>query len=145
MSRILVIFGIGFAALILWVGISYWKNFYGSESVASPSAKSNLIRVGIPRPDDIVQSPLAAEGEARGNWFFEADFPVRVFDEDGTELGVGIARANGEWMTPDFVPFSAAVQFRAPKGGRGTVVFQKNNPSDLREHDDALRIPVRFR
>lgn len=145
MSRLLVIFGIGFAALILWVGISYRKNFYGSESVASSSAKSNLIFVKTPQSNDIVQSPLATNGEARGNWFFEADFPVRVFDEDGTELGVGIARANGEWMTPDFVPFRAVVQFRAPKGDRGTVVFQKNNPSDLREHDDALRISVRFR
>lgn len=145
MSRTLVLFWIGFAVIALWAGVLYWKNFYGSELVAQSFAKSNLIRVKIPQPNDIIQSPFAIEGEARGTWFFEADFPVRVLDEDGTELGVGIARAEREWMAPDFVPFSAAVQFRAPKGNRGTVVFQKNNPSDLREHDDALKISVRFR
>lgn len=144
MSRILVIFGIGFAALILWVGISYWKNFYGSELVAQSFAKSNLIRVKIPQPNDIIQSPFAIEGEARGTWFFEADFPIYLYDEDGAELGVAIAQAQSNWMTPDFVPFRATMQFKPPKEKSGTLVLKKNNPSGLPEYDDGLRIPVRF-
>ncbi|MDO8600669.1 MAG: PQQ-dependent sugar dehydrogenase [bacterium] len=125
-------------------GVIYLITYDQQPTTNNNEMKDDLIRITTPKSDAVVQSPLVVEGEARGNWFFEADFPVRVFDEDGTELGVGIARAEGEWMTTDFVAFSATVQFRMSKGSRGTVVFQKNNPSDLPEYDAEIRIPVRF-
>ncbi|MEX2014127.1 MAG: Gmad2 immunoglobulin-like domain-containing protein, partial [Parcubacteria group bacterium] len=83
-------------------------------------------------------------GEARGNWYFEASFPVRVLDANGKELGRGIAQAEGEWMTTNFVPFRATVRFSPPTTETGTVVFQKDNPSGLPEHDAEVKVPVRF-
>jgi hypothetical protein len=96
------------------------------------------------RPGDIIQSPLTIKGRARGYWFFEASFPVRVQDASGTDLGSDIATAQDEWMTEEFVPFTATVEFSEPAGGFGFVVLQKDNPSGLPEHADEVRVPVRF-
>jgi cyclophilin family peptidyl-prolyl cis-trans isomerase len=107
--------------------------------------KSDLIRVRRPRVNEIITSPVAIEGEARGFWFFEASFPIKVLDDNGKELGVGVAQAQSEWMTEDFVPFRAEVGFKAPPGNNGELVFEKDNPSGLPEHADEIRIPVRFK
>lgn len=90
-------------------------------------------------------NPVQLKGEARGNWFFEASFPVKMLDANGIEIGSGIAQANGDWMTENFVPFTASVVF-APQaaGTHGTLVLQKDNPSGLPANDDSLSIPVTF-
>lgn len=100
--------------------------------------------VSAPKTNEAITSPLSFSGKARGFWFFEASFTVRVFDANGSELGIGIAQAQDEWMTEDFVPFSGTVVFGAPFTPTGKVVFQKDNPSGLPEHDAAIEIPVRF-
>ena len=68
-----------------------------------------------------IKSPLTVKGAARGNWFFEASFPVRLLDETGKEIAVGIAQAEKEWMTEDFVPFSATLTFTSHSTERGTL------------------------
>ena len=47
-------------------------------------------------------------------------------------------------MTQDFVPFLATLEFETPDTEQGTLVFEKDNPSGLPEHDDRLIMPVRF-
>lgn len=108
-------------------------------------SKADLIRVATSGPREEVISPLTVKGEARGYWFFEASFPVKLFDGNGREIAVGIAQAEKEWMTTDFVPFSATLAFTKPSTATGTLVFEKDNPSGLPEHDDALRIPIVFK
>jgi len=102
------------------------------------------IRVTSPSSEAVVSSPLTVSGEARGTWYFEASFPVKLFDADGNQLAVVPAQAQGDWMTEDYVPFSAVLTFDAPATATGTLVFQKDNPSGLPENDDEVRIPVRF-
>lgn len=109
-----------------------------------PDPHAKLIRVASPRPEDPVTSPLAITGEARGTWFFEATFPVRLLDANGRVLAEHYAQAEGEWMTEAFVPFRGELRFEPPTTPTGTLVLQKSNPSDLREHDDELRVPVQF-
>ena len=109
--------------------------------------KSNLIRLDNPRPNQIIQSPLTIKGEARGYWFFEASFPVILTNWDGLIIAQGIATAKGEWMTTEFVPFEATLQFivdRNTYSNRGFLILRKDNPSGLPEHDDALEIPIAF-
>ncbi|MEX0673011.1 MAG: Gmad2 immunoglobulin-like domain-containing protein, partial [Candidatus Paceibacterota bacterium] len=106
--------------------------------------KDDLIRVTSPTPNQVITSPLTVEGEARGQWYFEASFAVRILDANGTELGVIPAQAEGEWMTEEYVPFSTELRFSAPSTDTGTVVFEKANPSGLPENANELRIPVRF-
>lgn len=107
--------------------------------------KQDLIQVASPRPRAVIQSPLVISGEARGYWFFEASFPIKLLNGEGNEIAVTIAQAKSEWMTEDFVPFEATLSFTAPSGDHGMLVFQKDNPSGLEVHDDALTMPIRFR
>lgn len=103
------------------------------------------IAVSVPASGDVISSPFSLSGKARGYWYFEASFPVRVLDANGNELGVGVAQALDEWMTEAFVPFAGTVEFQTPKTPTGKVVFQKDDPSGLTAHDAAVEVPVRFR
>lgn len=111
---------------------------------AQTDAHADLIRLTQPRVGDEIASPLVVTGEARGTWFFEATFPVRLLDASGALIVEHYAQAQGEWMTEAFVPFRAELRFESPATATGTLVLQKSNPSDMREHDDELRVPVRF-
>lgn len=116
-----------------------------TEDIGNELEKSDLIKLETPRPNQSVKSPLTVKGQARGIWFFEGSFPIILTDWDGLIIGQGIAVAQGEWMTEEFVPFAAVIEFEAPKyKNNGTLILQKDNPSGLPEHDDALEIPVFF-
>lgn len=114
------------------------------DPVATEDVHANLIRLTTPRANAVVVSPLVVTGEARGTWYFEATFPVRLLDATGQVLVEHYAQAQGEWMTEAFVPFRAELRFAPPSTAIGTLVLAKNNPSDQRELDDALHMPIRF-
>lgn len=117
------------------------------ENIGNELEKLDLIRIENPRPNQVIASPLTIRGEARGNWFFEASFPVKLYDANGGNitLNPSYITASSEWMTADFVPFEATLEFKAPAADTGTLVLEKDNPSGLPEHADSLSIPVRFR
>jgi hypothetical protein len=92
-----------------------------------------------------VASPLAISGEIPGNWSFEASFPIVLLDPTGKIIGQTAASLDGEWMTSNYVPFTATLTFEAPSaGGSGILTLRKDNPSGLPENDDAIEIPVTF-
>lgn len=107
--------------------------------------KPNLIRLSTPKISEFVESPLIVQGEARGYWFFEASFPMKLLDGNGREIGASIAQAQSEWMTSEFVPFHSELKFGKPETSIGTLVLEKDNPSGLPENADELRIAVRFK
>src|SRR3989344_2213452 len=72
----------------------------------------DLIRVTSPKPGDVVTSPLVIKGEARGTWFFEASFPVNLTNWDGLIISEHFAQAKSDWMTEDYVPFEATIEFK---------------------------------
>ncbi len=103
------------------------------------------IKIDNLESDEIISLPLIIEGQARGSWYFEASFPVKLLDEDGKELTVAIAQAQKDWMTTDFVPFKAVIELSSlPKTGQGTLVLQKDNSSGLPENDEKITMPIRF-
>lgn len=102
------------------------------------------IHLWQPSPNDTVTSPLKVTGEARGTWYFEASFPVKLTDTNGTVIATGIAQAQSDWMTEEFVPFEAQLEFTTPQTDTGTLILQRDNPSSLPEHDASISIPVRF-
>jgi hypothetical protein len=114
------------------------------ECEFAPCPKEDLIRVEIPRANEIIFSPLVIKGEARGFWFFEASFPIKLFDENGNLLATAIAQAKSDWMTEDFVPFEAELEFKTPETEKGILVLEKENPSGLPENADELRMPIIF-
>ncbi|HPI67360.1 MAG TPA: GerMN domain-containing protein [bacterium] len=114
------------------------------ENIGNELEKINLIRINNPRPNATVSSPLTISGQARGNWFFEGSFPVKLLDKNGQELASGIAEAKSDWMSDEFVDFSAELNFVAESGESGILVLKKDNPSGLPENDDELIVPVIF-
>lgn len=108
---------------------------------------SDLIRIDTPSEGERVSSPLQITGSARGQWFFEASFPVRLIDADGKTFASGIAVANppagAEWMTSDFVPFKAELSFPPQANEIHTfLVFENDNPSGLQELKYEYRLSV---
>ncbi len=136
-----------FSSLLLLSAVALSACTYGSGGTASSSSVSSgqpLITVSQPLPNAKVTSPLLVTGEARGYWYFEASFPIRLLDGNGQEIAVTAAQAQGDWMTEDFVPFSATLTFMAPATATGTLVLLKDNPSGEPQNDASISIPVNF-
>lgn len=112
------------------------------EDIGNELEKIDLIRINSPRPNQEVISPISIEGEARGFWFFEADFPVKLLDDKGNELIVGFVRATKGWMTEDFAPFEGLLEFIITEEMDATLILEKDNPSGLPENADELRVPI---
>jgi hypothetical protein len=124
-----------------------------NEEVQPPAGIPDLILIESPVPESKITSPLEIKGEARGPWYFEASFPIFLTDWDGKIIAQGIATVNppagGDWMTENFVPFTATLDFENPSwdadfSKRGTLIFQKDNPSGLSEYDNAYEMTVWF-
>lgn len=118
-----------------------------TDDVENEVSKNELIRVDSPSVNQVIKNPITVTGEARGYWFFEASFPIDVVDWDGRIIGSGLATANGDWMTEDFVSFTGTVSYDLPSDTpylRGAIILKKDNPSGLPEHDDAIEIPIQF-
>ena len=139
--------------VLVAAGAAAWWQFGVLPPIAAPedsgnaAQKADLIRLASPRPNSTVSSPLTITGEARGYWFFEASFPVVLVDWDGRIIAQGIATAKDEWMTEEFVPFEAKLEFTVDPqvySNRGALILKKDNPSGLPEHDDALEVPILF-
>ncbi|OGZ42072.1 MAG: hypothetical protein A3C80_01490 [Candidatus Ryanbacteria bacterium RIFCSPHIGHO2_02_FULL_45_43] len=128
-----------------------------SDLAGHIASKRDLVVVHDPRPLFAITSPLTVRGQARGTWYFEGTFPIMLVDWDGKIIAQSYASAllnpndpTSTWMTEDFVPFEGTIEFQDPSwdadfSRRGTLIFQKDNPSGLPEYDDALEIPILFK
>ena len=117
---------------------------YQSVSSASVSSANPDITVSEPDPNVPVSSPLTVTGEARGGWYFEASFPVKLLDAGNNVIAQGPAQAQGDWMTPNFVPFSVILTFPPQTPQMGTLVLEKDNPSGEPQNDASVSIPVQL-
>lgn len=119
----------------------------GSVTATSTISPDGHVAVILPRPGDIVASPVSAQGTVTdGGWFFEATFPVKVLDANGNVLGAGQATAEPPeaWMTTGTVPWSASVTFSKPTTATGIIVFAKDNPSGNPANAMEFSVPVNF-
>lgn len=116
-----------------------------TENIGNAAELANLITVSVPQPNATISSPLAITGQAVGSWYFEASFPVKLFDASNNLLAETTAQAQGNWMTTSFVPFIATLNFAAqPANSTGTLILYKDNPSGLPANDDSLIVPISF-
>lgn len=141
MKKTFIIVSIAVLVVVVAASLLIYLN-RASESTNTGKDKENLIKVENVHANQIISSPLIIKGEARGYWFFEASFPVKLYDESGNLLATAIAQAKSEWMTEDFVPFEAILNFSSPEKQKGVLVLEKDNPSGLPQNADELRIPV---
>ncbi len=140
------------------IGLIIQQKFRPSPSAPTPAPSQNpyptspviadrhdnIIKLEEPLPHTLASSPLLIKGKARGQWYFEASFPVILKDANGKIIAQAPAQAQGEWMTTEFVPFTATLTFSKPATTTGTLILQKDNPSGLPENDDSIEIPLTF-
>lgn len=106
---------------------------------------TEMIEVTTPLSLSTVTSPLTVTGRARGPWYFEASFPIELRDANNVLIAKAIAQAQGEWMTEDFVPFTAILAFpNQPAGSQGVLTLKNDNPSGEPERDMMLDVAVTF-
>ncbi len=115
-----------------------------TTDTASTITTNSLISVESLSEGDTITSGQIVTGKARGPWFFEASFPVRVYDANSNELGVNLATADSDWMTEDFVPFTVNLSFATPTTPTGKIRFEKDNPSGETQLDDSYEININF-
>ena len=106
----------------------------------------DLIRVTSPTTGEAISSPVIVTGQARGSWYFEAQFPIEILDSNGQIIGQGPATAQSDWETTDYVPFTDTIILTTTpaSGSSGTIVLKKDNPSGAAANDDSLSVPVDF-
>lgn len=106
------------------------------------NASANDIVVASPKPGETLGSIIDVSGRARGLWYFEASFPIEVVTSAGAVVGQGIATADGEWMTEEFVPFTATITLTTPYTGPATLILKKDNPSGESSRDASVSLPI---
>ncbi len=120
----------------------------GNNSVPTPPASAgipDLFEVTSPQLNEAITSPVMLTGRARGTWYFEASFPVKIVDAKGKVLAQQPIMATGDWMTENFVPFTATVSFMDPGATTGKIIFMKDNPSGLPQNERSYELPIRFK
>lgn len=112
------------------------------SKITYTNSSSDMIVVDLPFPGAVTGKTFSVIGKARGNWFFEASFPIQVLDNKGKVIAQGIAQAESDWMTAEFVPFKATLQVPNSFIGTATLLIKKDNPSGLPEHDASISFPI---
>jgi hypothetical protein len=118
---------------------------YGGQTYEEAVPNNPEVILDQPHYGDLVTSPLTIKGQARGNWFFEANLPAILKDENGRVLAQVGLQAKGNWMTRDFVPFEGIMTFDPGTANYGVLIISKDNPSGLPEFDSSVAVPLRFR
>jgi len=118
------------------------KNQPPSNIISQTNANIQVIQ---PVVNGTVTSPLVIFGKAVGNWYFEASFPIKLYNNNNVLIGQTTAQAQGDWMTTNFVPFTASLTFPAQATGSvGTLVLEKDNPSGELQNADSYSMNVTF-
>ena len=107
-------------------------------------ATDNEVHVFTPQASSSISSPFTVKGEARGTWYFEGEFPIRLSTSDGTVLAEVPATALGDWMVEEFVPFEVSVAFSSTTATSGTLVLTQHDPSMSSGEQKEVRVPVIF-
>lgn len=159
MNKIILFFS---AIIIVFLVIIFRGNFSAEKDVVSDEKinlqedskqqqveeiipeDAEMVVLKKPKSNETITSPLKIEGEARGVWFFEGTFLIKLTDKDGNILAQSNAKALSDWMTTKFVPFESEIVFDRKKLSEGILVFEKSNPSGMPENDQVFELPVFF-
>lgn len=112
-----------------------------ASQITYKNASANDVVVTNPTPGSVTGKTFTVTGKARGTWYFEASFPVKVLDKNGNVLATGIAQAQSDWMTTEFVPFKVTITVPNSYIGKATLVLNKDNPSGLPEKEASVSFP----
>jgi len=127
-----------------WCGVKEKCIRFFEEPCEILAASTSEIAIFSPLPGTVLASPFSVSGQAKGTWFFEANLPVKLLDENDNIILAHFATATSDWMTEALVPFAGELAFTTAATS-GYLLISKDNPSDLPQNDAAIRIPVKFK
>jgi hypothetical protein len=140
-----------FIALITSMALFSACSLPGSVPTPSPTTPvttSSLspvtdVHLEVPKPNQVITSPLVIRGTAPGTWFFEGQLRASLVSNSGQVLAQSAPQAQGEWMTEDQVYFEGKLIFTVPAGMEtAIVVIENDNPSGLPENQKKYEVPV---
>ena len=146
-----------FLLVALALAVLYFAPSKQEPEVTPEGQENPEVIIDTPTWGQLVTSPMQVSGKARGTWYFEANLPARLEDQDGKILAQKGFQAKGDpepptssgygagWMTEEYVPFEDVLEFTQPETEFGRLIIEKDNPSGLPEHDASFAIPVKFR
>lgn len=102
------------------------------------------IIIELPISNQIIENSVKITGQAKGAWYFEAEFTAELYDDYDTLLGTAILTAQDEWMTDKLVPFEGDLEFSGASSDSGKLRFLGANPSGLSENQKIFEMPVKF-
>lgn len=120
------------ALLLSIAACSHQSTEFGTDEIVITS----------PAPQSTVSAVVEVTGQARGSWYFEANFPLAILDAEGNILAESYGEAQGDWMTEEFVPFVARLEIYQEYQGTGTLLIENANASGLPENDRAIEMPI---
>lgn len=116
-----------------------------SEALISEKGIANAIVLENLKKGDLLSSPFTLKGKAKG-WYFEGSFPIEIKNNKGVSVFKGIAEAQGNWMSGEYVPFETKINFSLQvPGSLGSIILKKDNPSGLLENEDSVTLPIVFK
>jgi len=98
-----------------------------------------------PQIAQIVTSPLTIKGKVRGTWFFEANIPILLKDENGEVLAQMGYMTSENWQTSDYINVETTLKFPAPSTDYGVLEIHNDNPSGMPENEKVYKVPIRFK
>ena len=143
-NLILVVIGVVVVVALAWWGLSRKTAGPETNNTTDNTTTEALVQVTSPIPNQTIMSPLVVTGQAVGNWYFEASFPIELRDANQVVIATGLAEAQSDWMVTTPVPFISTITFVPPTTPTGFLVMIKDNPSGEPQFDDSLSIPVVF-
>lgn len=117
---------------------------FSLEEIQEKEAASEMIEIENPTQNMDISSPLTIKGEAKGYWYYEGLFTIKLYTANDSLLAETTAEADGKWMTEQFVPFETTITFETPDDQRGRLVFERANPSGLPQNEQSHTLPVIF-
>ncbi|MES3031792.1 MAG: Gmad2 immunoglobulin-like domain-containing protein [Patescibacteria group bacterium] len=103
--------------------------------------KDDLVSFSI-WPDSKVHGVVSYRGVIKGAYFFEANIRINILDLNKNLLKSSNAMATDEWMTSGPVSFEGNMDFSGLPKGPAYFEIHNDNPSDLRENDKSILIPI---
>jgi hypothetical protein len=104
--------------------------------------KDDLISFSI-WPNTKVQGGIVSfRGVIKGGYFFEGNILINILDMNKKVLKQSNAVAKTDWMTAEPVSFEGNIDFTGLSLGPAYFEIHNDNPSDLREYDKSILIPI---
>ena len=103
--------------------------------------KDDLISFSI-WPNAKVHGVVSYRGVISGGYFNEGNILINILDINKKVLKNSNAMTKSNWMTADPVPFEGYIDFTDLPKGNVYLEIHNDNPSDIREYDKSILIPI---